>query len=202
MLHAKPFPVLEPAHPSPSLHGAPAGCGTLLHWSPSRDKAGTPSEWQGPVQPPAWKHPHNGTGISQNSFSTLGLGRVPEVQGWPKDESEVTGFKYPVLVTIPFFNKSINSSFPLDLCMQGKALGRPACPENKGQHDKGSRPQSSPTCFPPAGEGALCSVVTAGDNVRAAGLSHTCHPSFPCRAALARTSEFQATPTNTGILCS
>lgn len=43
--------------------------------------------------------------------------------------------------------------------MQGKVLGRPACPENMGQHDKGSRPQSSPTCFPPAGEGALWSLL-------------------------------------------
>lgn len=48
------------------------------------------------------EHPHNGTAVSQNSFSMLGLGRLPKAQGSPKDESAITGIKYPVLVNIPF----------------------------------------------------------------------------------------------------
>lgn len=129
----------------------------LSHWSPTCDKAGTPTERQGLLQPPAWKHPCNGTGISQNSSSLLALGRLPEVQGSPKDESAMTGFKYPVLLNIPFFNKCINSSIPLDLCIQGKLPGWSACPENMGQHGQSSRTQSSLTALPGPGEGALCS---------------------------------------------
>lgn len=105
----------------------------------------------------------------------------------------MAGLKYPVLVKVPFFNKCINSSFPLDVCTQGKPPGRSACPESKGQHGQGSRAQSS-TLVSPAREGALCTAVTAGDTFAAAT------PLLPLQGSTWRSSEFQST--NTGILCS
>lgn len=141
-------PVLEPAHPSPPFtfpsqhsHRLCPSPLVAIPWQSRHTfrvaRAGAVSCMEASLQ---W------TGISQNSFSMLGLGRLPKVQGSPKDESAMAGLKYTVLVNFPYLNKCINSSFLLDLCIQGKLPGKSACPKNKGQHDRQQSPEQHHLC--------------------------------------------------------